>query len=445
MGYDIYSRGNLENKKWIGLTYDYAMMIENLTQADCLGCLTEFELVWLQANVQYMRWSSRWTNCPCTPQELNDMADVLERKLMSCIEINPYQTDYIYNQAVSDQLGTFNADYTGLPSSVNPNAPDDFFSGNGSSDRITGLCDACKVYVYSYSSNWVQKARIILGAVFVVTFFASIALLGGVIAGTVLAGLALITQAALDAMEDEQALDDIVCCMFNAMTGTVINQANFEASLDACGFTVGSNQAIARDIIASDLTVFDNYLSFLNALGDQYILAQAGVSDCPCDITWISTLDFKLSSYGFLFTPDDGLNPSGAWVNGVGLVDADVIIAGTQRRQLQGDLPFDVSTVTDISSSGTFTRGTASGGNSIALNQVLKLLGSNVGGTQVTKPQTDFTIGIATPYAIASPSFNAQGDEIRIRNLCSATNFSGDTVLEFMTIQGTGIKPPQLP
>jgi len=445
MGYDIYSRGSLEHKKWIGLTYDYAMMIENLTQSDCLVCLTEFELAWLQANVQYMRWSSRWTNCPCTPQELNDMADVLERKLMSCIEINPYQTDYIYNQSVSDQLGVFNADYNGLPSSVNPNAPDDFFSGNGSSDRITGLCDACKVYVYSYSSNWVQKAKIILGAVFVVTAIASLTLLGGIIAGTVLAGLALISQVALDAMEDEQALDDIVCCMFNAMTATVINQANFEASLDACGFAVGSNQAIARDIIASDLTVFDNYLSFLNALGDQYILAQAGVSDCPCDAPWVSVLDLTLSDYGFTFDLDELNNPCGMWVNGVGLKPVSCFFQTQFRNQVLGSFLFNDTTLESYNVIGNYTKGTVIGGNTVAYTHRAF---DNLVALPTTLNivlYTAFATGVPTAVNNSKSFAGITADNWQLNWRPSIGVVDGDCVITSVTLTGSGIKPPQLP
>lgn len=426
MGYDIYNRGNLEHKKWIGLTYDYAMMIENLTQADCLVCLTEFELAWLQANVQYMRWSSRWTNCPCTPEELNDMADILERKLMSCIEINPYQTDYIYNQTVSDQLGVFNADYTGLPSSVNPDAPDDFFSGNGSSDRITGLCDACKVYVYSYASNWVQKAKIILGAVFVVTAIASLTLLGGVIAGTVLAGLALISQIALDAMEDEQALDDIVCCMVDAMTGTVINQANFEASLDACGFTVGSNQAIARDIVASDLTVFDNYLSFLNALGDQYVLAQAGVSDCPCETTWIKTFDFTLGKQGW-----DFVATRGSYVVGVGFVGIQFSSNETAIYIEYPNLP--VNTVTQVQESGSFV------GDPTVSVRSASLLGFDI--AQSTFLITQYTQPNSAIFYEWNTDTQNYGLKTQIYNTGFAPSPPPIVTISSMTVKGTGINP----
>lgn len=283
----------LVQKQWKGLTYDYAGTLEGTEGLTCLVCLTDFQRAWLQANVPYMRWETRWSNLAITSSELNQHADDLELALMSCIEINPYQIDYTYQQQVQNQLNQFADDYTGTPSSVNSNTPDDFFSGDGSDERVDALCTAINVYVYSYSANWSTKAQIALGVAGVITTALSLTLVGGVIAGTILAGLALITAVALDAMNDEDALDAVVCCMLDAMNGGVINAVNFEASLDACGFLVGSNEAIVRDIIASDLDQLSNLLSFYNVLGEQFLLAQVGVIDCPCigEETIIVTFD----------------------------------------------------------------------------------------------------------------------------------------------------------
>lgn len=288
--YNEYSA--LSKKQFKAITYDWNVLTNYSPVESKMYCLTDFQANWLLSNVDYLSWSSRQIDCPCTDDELAQLSAEMAYNLMNCCDFSPYQQQYVYDQISNQQLGVFNDDYTGTPSSVNSNTPDDFFSGDGSSDRLDALCSACKVYVYSYSANWQTKAQIALGIAGVFTALASISLVGGVIAGSLLAGLAFITSVAYDAMRDETALDNVVCCMFDQLSGSPINQANFEFSLSACSFAVGSNEAIIRDIIASDLVQFSNYLSFLNALGDQFVLSQAGVVDCPCDQTWEHTFDF---------------------------------------------------------------------------------------------------------------------------------------------------------
>lgn len=299
----IIDQQSLNKKSWRAITYDWNDFIQ-YTGRECVVCLTDFQIAWLLSNAQYMGWLTRWSNCPCTPEELQAMQAELEYQLMSCLDLFPYKIDYNYQQAVNAQLQTFNDAWDGVnPSSVNPNTPDDFYSGDGSDDRVDALCTACYVYIYSYSQNWVSIAQTTLGIVAVVGLAASISIVGGIIASVLVGGLFLITQTALDAMQDTDALDNVVCCMRDALDGQAITFANFEAALDSCGFTVGSNEAIIRDIIASDLDKFDNWLSFINNLGDSFVLAENNISICPCGdpvtitVTFdaVSTIDFNLS------------------------------------------------------------------------------------------------------------------------------------------------------
>lgn len=290
----------LQTKKWRGLVYDYDAMLIGLSDDSCLVCLTDFERTWIMQNLDYMRWTTRWQNLSISPTELIQLADNLEEKLMSCSSINPLWLEYIYDQAIQEQLGVFDNDYTGTPSSVNSNSPDDFFTGNNSPDRRTALCTAITLYIYSYAANWLSKAEIALGISVVAGFLLSLTIVGGVIAGTLLAGIGLITLAAVNAMKDQTALDNVICCMFDNMDGVVISQANFETALNACGFIVGSNEAIIRDIIASDLNQLSNYLSFINSLGDAFVLAENDVSLCPCPDTWSQTFDFTVNDGGFV-------------------------------------------------------------------------------------------------------------------------------------------------
>lgn len=274
---------SLQKKQWRALIYNYENMIDGLSGDSKLYCLTDFQRVWLQSNVDYMRFPTRWTNLTITNDELNQLADDLELALMSCVDIQPYQVQFTYNQAVKQTLNDLQSAYDlGGITQLNPNTPTDFYNGDDSLDRNAALCTACKLYVYSYASNWVTIAQTTLGIAVLFGIGASLTIVGGIIASVLVGGLAFITQAAINAMTDETALDNVVCCMFNSLQGQPVNQLIFENSLDSCGFLVGSNEAIIRDIIASDLDQFKNWLSFLNSVGDSYVYAQVGVSDCPC-------------------------------------------------------------------------------------------------------------------------------------------------------------------
>ena len=292
---------NLEKKAWRAIQYDWDTLVTAIGGGK-LYCLTDFQATWLQANVEYLRWQTRQVNCPCTPEELATLADELELALMSCVDFQPYQLDYVYNNQVQQKVNELQTLWQGNPSDLNPNSPDDNFNGNNSTDRNNALCNACKIFVYSYSQNWVRTAQTVLGVTFVIGLLASITLIGGMVATVLVGGLAFITSTALDAMQDEDALDDVVCCMYNALLNQAISQTTFEQSLDACGFLPGSNQAIIRDIISSDLVQFPNYLSFLEQLGLQFVLAEAGVVDCPCDPSpmWTQNFDFTIDDQGFV-------------------------------------------------------------------------------------------------------------------------------------------------
>lgn len=285
----------LKDRQFKGLIYDWDLML-NQGDNKRFYCLTDFQAMWLLSTTELLSWKTRWENCPCTDEDLLAMTAELDLALMSCVDYRPFENNFVYQQAVGATLNAYDESYDsgGIPE-LNPNTPTDFYSGDDSDDRLNALCTACNVYIKSYATNWIALAQAVLGITVVVAFGLSLTGVGGVIAGTILAGLALFTQTALDAMNDETAIDNVICCMNTSLESAVINQDNFEESLDACAFDVGSHEQIIVDIISSDMNQFDNWLSFLNNLGDSYVLAQIGVLDCPClDYEWSKEWDFKV-------------------------------------------------------------------------------------------------------------------------------------------------------
>lgn len=292
MNQKVFSNQSLGRKNWRAITVDYAELSKYSDESN-LYCLTDFQVAWLMSMTAYYNWATRWVNNNATQEELDEQQAELEYSLMSCVQLNPAQIEYIYNITLDEQLIVFGDDWDGsLPSSINSNAPDDFFEGDGSSARNEALCSALKIYVYTYADAWVNKATAILGVGAVIALGGLILGVGGIIAITVLASVAFVTQVAMDAMQDTDALDDVVCCMNDQLDGLAITQANWETALDNCGFAVGSNQQIIADFIGSDIEEDDNWFTFINTLGDSYVRAQAGVIDCPCNLPVTLTVTF---------------------------------------------------------------------------------------------------------------------------------------------------------
>lgn len=296
------SRDILKKTSWRGITYNYDIL-STFGEQRKLYCLSDFQVAWLLSNTEYMGWATRWENSPLTSSELSNMKAELEYSLMSCIDINAYQVQELYDSNQNAQRAVYQQLYDegGIPA-LNPDTPTDFYDGDGSDERIDALCMAVDTYVRSYVVDWVNKAQLAQTALNFSAFVVSFVPYIGKVTALALKGLAIISQVAIDAMNDSGAVDDVVCCMKSYLEGSAVNELNFENSLSSCGFAIGSNASIVRDIVASDLDGFQNWLTFLNALGDSYVWIQAGVDYiCPCsDGTWETVFDFTIGDGGWI-------------------------------------------------------------------------------------------------------------------------------------------------
>jgi hypothetical protein len=195
------------------------------------------------------------------------------------------------NITLSNELiiNTYISNYVDSPSDINENAPDDYFSDE-TDNRNMALCMALDAYVTSYCEEWRRKAEWTLLGALAALWLAAIPGIGWVavvVAVGVAVGATYTTSVALNAVKDRDAVEDVICCAYEALQGAAINAANFEACLNNCSFTPGSNAAIVRDIVASDLDQQGNLLSFYDALGKAYLMAVAGAENCICDDqTW---------------------------------------------------------------------------------------------------------------------------------------------------------------
>jgi len=208
------------------------------------------------------------------------------------IKIQQKYTSFISQQNTSKAAQEqYQADYTGDPSSINPDAPDDDFAGDGSTPAKRALCAALAAFVRAYAYNKVQQLDVVIAAGAGLLILAAF-LTGGLAFPLAIAANVAISAAALvggvsynaarTALTDTDALDDIACCMRDKLEPLPISEANWNNALDDCSFTPGSNQAIAMGFIAEGIP--GNYLTFVDFLGTAVKAQNDGQTiTCPCD------------------------------------------------------------------------------------------------------------------------------------------------------------------
>lgn len=433
-----------QNKRWRAISYDWDIL-SAYGQSRRLYCLSDFQVAWLLSTAPYMGWKSRWENCPCTPEELANMTAELEADLMMCCDFNPPDIGFVKGQINQQTLQEYQDrfDSGGIPE-LNPNTPTTFYSGTGSIEEVNALCMAVDTYIRSYLDSWRQTALATLALGGIALIFTAVNPLLGLIAGLVVTGLSFITKTATDAATDETAIQQLVCCMNTALDGADVTEANFQTSLDACGFTTGSNASIIRDIVASDLDKQGNWLSFLNALGDATVLTQANVVfDCPCANNWAWTSDFNTDQN--IWVPI-ALNPPfdtdrAVWNVGTGwnFVDSQLDTAVFRRNcSIVATFPStqidSFQMVWDLTN-GTYNPAITQLAVQFVLGGVVQSSQSFASGSISNGNDKVFNFGGTLPVT---------ADEIRVFNACSNNNvasFSGNVKIDEFTITGFGTNP----
>jgi len=199
-------------------------------------------------------------------------------------------------------LGLLNQDLflTGGLDGIAPDRPDTFFNEDTGDDddeafrREVALCWATHDYVASIAAKGILAAAGIdpifayLGLPFTIIAFP----VYGLIFSTVT--IALI-EAASNAIQGPEDIEAVGCCMYEAMRGEAVTEANFAASLDSCPDLSGLGQTALAALVKAVLADEKNWLAFVKSLG-AFMSATDQVSACPCT-------DLQCSQD---FTIDDG-------------------------------------------------------------------------------------------------------------------------------------------
>jgi hypothetical protein len=282
------------------IAMDYAYYV-TLGDEGRLYCLTDKQIYILLAQMDYVGWMTRWYNTEdITQKTLGFIQSELMEKLMDCIDISilvdqgklnttrNVQQQQIQSQQLRD---AYAEEYTGDPTSINPDAPTANFGNIG--DRYDALCAALMAFVYQFAKAQIEA--IVAGdiAAFALLAGAALLLIPGLnlffIAGASIALIAgggiigVSTAVACAALGDTTALDNVVCYMRTTLASQSVSEANWSACLDSYPFGVGTNEAIVCDFIKPTLAA--NYFTILDMLGQAYSGTINGepLPECPCE------------------------------------------------------------------------------------------------------------------------------------------------------------------
>ena len=321
------STSRYDAKRWKAITHNYDE-IASPNEETTMVCLTETELQVLIVLTEYLEWPTRYyspTNQPIDRATVLNFAEELRCKLMcdcagGSAAYCACNTNILINQLYQLQLQQ--AD-TGSVSSYAPQAPDTTYSSDSGDttpelqmQRSDALCLAVSSYVDTILNELKTKAAalgLVTGAVGAVTAV-SLPMAGLIITfiGSAVAGM-------LEAIaNDEQAVEDVKCCMLQGLTGQEITLENFAAALGGCGFDFGSGSAQLSAMVNSYNQEIANFRAFNVALGQA--MPSASLADCECEDQLI--FDFTVDQYGFVIPPAAGeaINGFGDYVVDTGFV-----------------------------------------------------------------------------------------------------------------------------
>lgn len=298
-------------RQWKPVIADWQEVRSQTDPAEVAYCFTLQQTQILKALLIPGYWATRWENLDVSQTELQQIMAEIDSRLdlgcslilncddvENCVEAAPQTTinntvEITLMLALNLSVALFRAgEYDGTPGSINPDAPTTTF--NDDALRDTALCMAAQNFVASWATIKIHTLETVLFGLYgalVLSVVISGGLLLGMAVGVVATGI-YTAQVALLALKDQQAIEDVACCMYKGLQGLAVSQANFETALDSCGFSGGTNEQIVRDLIADTIDELDNWTAFIEALGVQFLVAEQGFGNCMCDEWTFNITDF---------------------------------------------------------------------------------------------------------------------------------------------------------
>lgn len=197
-------------------------------------------------------------------------------------------------------IGTYVEEYT--EGGVGGVAPGMVY-GSDNGDKDKALCFGTKLYIQQLvdmglkagiepsDNDWIGFGLAVTsGAMGAVALFLTVPAVVPIIAMGMAMGSIGINLADLfadakesDALNDEEAIKDVVCCMYSGLEGQTPTQVRFKASLNGCDFEPGSNQEKIRALVHAANQKLTTYLTFIRLASDMYQGAEIDSTELPCE------------------------------------------------------------------------------------------------------------------------------------------------------------------
>jgi len=270
-------------KNWKPVILDYDHLLTYDENEDVQICINRREQQMLLALIDPCGWPTRYYS---DTQEIDtdlveNWRDSLYLKIMeNCMSCSTvYALNMMVNAVYIEQV--YNR-YDGTTTSVNENCPTTNFDGDGSDERRMALCMGLTAYVKSYIKTWCENAMIVLTLGAFGIFLFAVPILGWV-AVVLIGGLAFVTQAYYDALTNEDAIDTVLCDWLASLEGVAINKANWGSTLAALVYDGGTDEYLIWQVLSSETGYDKQWVAFLDAIGNAWPIAEAGMQDCVCD------------------------------------------------------------------------------------------------------------------------------------------------------------------
>ncbi len=340
---------------------------------------------------------------------------------------NSYITQRTQNTIINNQRIDR---YDGTPGSVNSSAPTTNFNGDGSSAREDALCMAVRAYVEKQAHDAAIQAGFVLTGTVLLTVAVTATILGGIVGGVAVITSAIALAKYVEAANDREAQKRVICDLTDRLKGQTVTEATFVSVLTGLPSNGDPDFAI-YNTLRDGAGRRENYLFFLDLLGEAFDVAQAGGNDCPCSDEWCYHFDFRNSNHGFDFIEwPEGNTPRtvGEYIPGTGFRMTPAINEPSARAcAVQRQIPA-ATTITRI----TFGTSPAPASQAVSMVQNAPVLSYNL-------PQSQFRI-------VSSPQQQQEYNDLNWNNPewltldCYAQNAAVSDIQDCW-VYGVGLNP----
>lgn len=261
-----------------------------------LYCLNDRHIEILMSQTPYIGWSRRWEGEGVTEEECVRFQQEIEGRLqtpMSCGDEKQSRTNITVNNYI--RINT----YTGVNTSVDPDAPTTNCNWTGTVSENAALCSASEIYVRQTLLNVQNALAVSTGAV---AFSAGIlgwtlGALGAIVGGAVVLGAGIVVGAVTEAIQDEGAVQSYICKFYNALRGTGATNSAFNTAVNAISTSAG-NETTIGNVVKLCSGRLESWLWFLELLGNSKRITASDVDLCNCGLSWGWSYAANACSYG---------------------------------------------------------------------------------------------------------------------------------------------------